>query len=165
MSTEKEMLKRSVAVLTETATNTAKLAKEQRHTADEQNDTAIEQHATAHKLEELSEDLAKSAADLKKNIEAVGKRDEAASNSADRALASFGGPDWFGADSIPQVRGARVARARRCCYLPWRNATGGDGNACAGYRSDRQGRAPIHRAAARRRRFSGARVRALCHNR
>jgi hypothetical protein len=73
MSTDKEMLKKSVEVLIDTAADAAVLAKVQRETADAQNDTAIQQHATAHKLENLSEALAQSAADLKQNLDAMPK--------------------------------------------------------------------------------------------
>ena len=74
MSTDKEMLKESVAVLIDTAAEAAKLAKVQRETADAQNDTAIQQHATAHKLENLSEALAQGAADLQENLKAAPKK-------------------------------------------------------------------------------------------
>ena len=77
MSTDKEMMKRSVEVLVETATDAAALAKAQRVTADEQSDMAIEQHATAHRLEDLSEELAQGAAEVKASLARSDKRAEA----------------------------------------------------------------------------------------
>ncbi len=73
MSTDKEMMRKSVEVLVDTAADAATLAKAQRVTADEQSDMAIEQHATAHKLEDLSEELAQSAKDLKASMVGTGK--------------------------------------------------------------------------------------------
>ena len=75
MSTDKEMMKRSVEVLVETAADAAALAKAQRVSADEQSDMAMEQHATAHKLESLSEDLAQGAAEFKANLARSDKSD------------------------------------------------------------------------------------------
>ncbi len=73
MSRNKELIKRSVEVLIETAADAAKLAETQRVTADEQSDIAIEQHATAHMLEGLSEDLAQSAKDLQASMADAGE--------------------------------------------------------------------------------------------
>ncbi len=83
MSTDKEMLNKSVAVLVETAANAAKIAKEQRQIADAQNDTAIEQHETARELEVLSDELAKGATAVTDNLAALAKSD-----AADAAVAS-----------------------------------------------------------------------------
>lgn len=73
MSTNKEMIRKSVEVLVETAADAAKLAKSTRVTADEQSDMAIEQHATAHRLENLSEDLAEGAKDLEQSMARAGE--------------------------------------------------------------------------------------------
>ncbi len=52
VETDKEILKKSVDVLTEQAKTAAVLAKDQRKTADDQSEGARAQHATAHKLED-----------------------------------------------------------------------------------------------------------------
>ena len=61
MTTDKEMVRKSVEVLIDKAEDAAELARAQRKTADKQ-------HETAHKLEDLSHALAADAADLKDNL-------------------------------------------------------------------------------------------------
>lgn len=67
MTTDKDMLKKSVEVLIEKAGDAAELAKNQRNTADAQ-------HETAHKLEDLSKELTEGAAELKENLDHLPKK-------------------------------------------------------------------------------------------
>jgi hypothetical protein len=66
MTADKDVMKKSAAVLSANAEEASHIAKAQRKTADEQ-------HVTAHKLESLSDKLAKSAAGLKENSKARSK--------------------------------------------------------------------------------------------